>query len=115
MGELNSTKGSNRLQLWLIGGLAAVAAVAITALLVNIFEHKQEAKNPFYRVVELKDHIEDPAVWGKNFPMQYDGYQRTGDMKQTHFVRSENSMGFHADGECLRVLGDAIDLCRKGQ
>jgi len=31
------------------------------------------------------------------------------------FVISENSMGFHADGECLRVLGDAIDLCRRGQ
>jgi nitrite reductase (cytochrome c-552) len=31
------------------------------------------------------------------------------------FVMSENSMGFHADGESLRVLGDAINLCRKGQ
>ena len=31
------------------------------------------------------------------------------------FVMSENSMGFHADGECLRVLGNAINLCRKGQ
>lgn len=24
-------------------------------------------------------------------------------------------MGFHADGECLRVLGDAINFRRKGQ
>jgi nitrite reductase (cytochrome c-552) len=31
------------------------------------------------------------------------------------FVMSENSMGFHADGECLRVLGDVINFCRKGQ
>jgi nitrite reductase (cytochrome c-552) len=31
------------------------------------------------------------------------------------FVMSENSMGFHADGESLRVLGNAINLCRKGQ
>ena len=31
------------------------------------------------------------------------------------FVMSENSMGFHADGECLRVLGNAINFCRKGQ
>ena len=30
---------------------AAVAAVAAVALLVNIFERKQEARNPFYRVV----------------------------------------------------------------
>ena len=32
--------------------LAAIAAVAATALLVNIFEHRQEAKNPFYKTVE---------------------------------------------------------------
>ena len=67
-------KRSRRL---LIGAtvLAAVAAIAITALLINISERKQEAKNPFYRVVELNDTIDDPAIWGKNFPFQYDGYK----------------------------------------
>jgi nitrite reductase (cytochrome c-552) len=42
--------------------LAAIATVAVTALLINIFERKQEAKNPFYRVVELNDTIDDPAM-----------------------------------------------------
>src|SRR5437763_9124908 len=69
--------------------LAALAAVAITALLVNIFEHKQEARNPFYRVVDLNDNIEDPAIWGKNFPMQFDMYLRTVDMKRTLYGGSE--------------------------
>ena len=50
--------------------VVAVAAFGVTALLVNIFERKQEARNPFFRVVELTDETEDPAVWGKNFPMQ---------------------------------------------
>jgi nitrite reductase (cytochrome c-552) len=27
-------------------------------------------------VVELTDDTEDPAVWGKNFPLQYDDYKR---------------------------------------
>lgn len=90
MTELNPEKaGWSRRQLWLIGGVAAVAGIAITALLVNIFEHKQEAKNPFYRVVELDDHSEDPAVWGKNFPLQFDLYQRTVDMKRTLYGGSE--------------------------
>ena len=48
---------------------AAVAVAAVTALLVNIFERKQEARNPFFRVVELTDETEDPAIWGKNFPL----------------------------------------------
>ncbi|PYX96409.1 MAG: ammonia-forming cytochrome c nitrite reductase subunit c552, partial [Acidobacteria bacterium] len=69
--------------------LAALAAIAITALLVNIFEHKQEAKNPFYRVVELNDTIDDPAIWGKNFPLQYDLYLRTVDMQRTRYGGSE--------------------------
>jgi nitrite reductase (cytochrome c-552) len=56
--------------------IAAVASALVTlgvvALLVNIFEHKQEARNPFFRVVELTDDTEDPAIWGKIFPQQYD-------------------------------------------
>ena len=47
----------------LAGGAAAVLAMF---LLINIFEKKQEAKNPFFRVVELTDDTEDPAIWGKN-------------------------------------------------
>ena len=56
---------------------------------MNIFERKQEARNPFYRVVELTDDTEDPAVWGKNFPLQYDDYRRTVDQVRTRFGGSE--------------------------
>src|SRR5687767_11676979 len=69
--------------------LAAVAAVAVTALLVNIFQRQQEARNPFYRVVELNDETVDPAAWGKNFPLQYDGYKRTVDQVRTRHGGSE--------------------------
>ncbi|HOD51921.1 MAG TPA: ammonia-forming cytochrome c nitrite reductase subunit c552 [Candidatus Hydrogenedentes bacterium] len=88
----------NRLRLspkrvfWLSATLAltvAVAAFGVTALLVNIFERKQEARNPFFRVVEITDETEDPAVWGKNFPLQYDLYKRTVDMQRTKFGGSE--------------------------
>ncbi|MSS73187.1 MAG: ammonia-forming cytochrome c nitrite reductase subunit c552 [Candidatus Latescibacteria bacterium] len=69
--------------------IATLAAVGGMALLVNILERKQEARNPFYRVVELTDDTEDPAVWGKNFPMQYDGYRRTVDQVRTRYGGSE--------------------------
>ncbi len=69
--------------------VTAIAAVGLTALLVNIFERKQEAKQPFFRVVELTDDTEDPAVWGKNFPQQYDRYMRTVDQVRTRFGGSE--------------------------
>src|SRR5687767_5336387 len=73
----------------LIAVLAAVLAVGATALLVNIFQRQQEARSPFYRVVELNDEIVDPAVWGKNFPLQYDGYRRTVDQVRTRYGGSE--------------------------
>ncbi len=69
-----------------VGGAASIFAIL---LLINIFEKKQEAKNPFFRVVELTDEIEDPAVWGKNFPLQYDAYLRTVDQQRTRFGGSE--------------------------
>lgn len=54
--------------LLLVAVVAALAAAGGTALLVNIVERKQEARNPFYRVVELTDETEDPAVWGRISP-----------------------------------------------
>jgi nitrite reductase (cytochrome c-552) len=70
-------------------GVVGLATAGATALLVNIFERKQEARNPFYRVVELTDDTEDPAIWGKNFPLQYDSYKRTVDQVRTRFGGSE--------------------------
>ena len=73
--------------------LAAVAAALVTlgvaALLTTIIERKQEARNPFYRVVELTDTTVDPAVWGRNFPQQYDDYRKTVDMVHTRYGGSE--------------------------
>ena len=78
-----------RRRVLLIALIAVVAAFAGFALLVTIVERKQEAKNPFFRVVELTDTTEDPAVWGKNFPLQYDGYKRTLDQVRTRYGGSE--------------------------
>ncbi|MEW6128557.1 MAG: ammonia-forming cytochrome c nitrite reductase subunit c552 [Acidobacteriota bacterium] len=69
--------------------IATLGAIAGAALLINIFERKQEGRNPFYRVVDLTDETEDPEVWGKNFPLQYDGYKRTVDQIRTRYGGSE--------------------------
>ena len=69
--------------------LVAAATFGVTALLVNIFQHKQEARNPFFRVVDLDDNTVDPQIWAKNFPQQYDGYARTVDMQRTRHGGSE--------------------------
>jgi nitrite reductase (cytochrome c-552) len=73
----------------LLALIATAAAAGALALLVSIFERKQEARQPFFRVVELSDTTQDPAVWGRNFPHQYDSYRRTVDQQRTRFGGSE--------------------------
>ncbi len=73
----------------LVAVASAVVTFALTALLINIHGHKQEERNPFYRVVELNDETDDPAVWGKNFPQQYDQYRKTVDQVRTKYGGSE--------------------------
>jgi len=88
--ESTTSRGS-----WSSGWLVATAAIAalvtlgLAALLTNIFQRQQEARDPFYRVVELTDTTVDPAVWGENFPIQYDLYSRTVDMVRTRYGGSE--------------------------
>jgi nitrite reductase (cytochrome c-552) len=86
--ETQKPRSRTRTLLWAVA-LTAVATAGITALLMNIFERKQEARNPFFRVVELTDDTVDPALWGKNFPMQYDAYKRTVDQQRTSYGGSE--------------------------
>ena len=85
-----SRAGLSRVALLIVVALvAAAAAAAATAMLVNIYTRKDEAQNPFFRVVELTDETEDPEIWGKNFPLQYDGYKRTVDQVRTRYGGSE--------------------------
>jgi hypothetical protein len=75
--EAQAAHESRRRSIGWMAGIAiaaAVCAVGGLGLLMNVMERKQEGRNPFFRVVELTDDTEDPAVWGKNFPMQYDDY-----------------------------------------
>ncbi len=87
-----ATKPRRRRALLLVGAAAlagALAAAGVAALLVNISNRKHEAQNPYFRVVELTETTVDPAIWGKNFPGQYDGYRRTVDQIRTRYGGSE--------------------------
>ncbi|HYC77280.1 MAG TPA: ammonia-forming cytochrome c nitrite reductase subunit c552 [Planctomycetota bacterium] len=72
-----------------VGVVSALAAAGAFWLLVDVMEKRQEARNPFFRVVELDDRTVDPATWGRNFPLQYDDYRRTVDQKRTRYGGSE--------------------------
>jgi len=65
--------------------LVAVGTVGVAVLLVTIFEHKQEARNPYVRLAEVDEVTTDPVPWGTNWPYQYDTYKRSVDTAETEF------------------------------
>jgi nitrite reductase (cytochrome c-552) len=74
---------------WLLPVLAFVGVAGLTvlllALLTNIFERKQEARQPFVRVVEVTEDTLDPKVWGQNWPYEYDSYLKTATPTTTKY------------------------------
>lgn len=65
--------------------VVAAFAAASAALLTDIFRKKTEERNPYVRVVEVGEDDTDPAKWGKNWPLQYDGYRRTALPTKTRY------------------------------
>jgi nitrite reductase (cytochrome c-552) len=72
----------------------AAATAGVTALLLNVGERKAEERTPFVRLVEVDEDTTDPAVWGTNWPKQYDTYLLTAQATNTTF-------GGHGGSEAL--------------
>ena len=69
--------------------IVALLTAGLTALLVNIIQRKDEGQEPFTKVANIDDKTVDPAIWGQNFPIQYDLYKRTVDQQRTSHGGSE--------------------------
>ena len=78
---------------WLLYGAAIVIVagltIAVLLLMQNIFARQREAEQVVFRIVELDEQTIDPAVWGRNFPRQYDSYLRTVDQVRTEHGGSD--------------------------
>ncbi|WP_306601385.1 ammonia-forming cytochrome c nitrite reductase subunit c552 [Geothrix sp. 21YS21S-2] len=72
-------------RLGLIAAAAAAGTILVLLLNANISKHKAEASKTSVRVVDMDEKSVDPAIWGKNFPRQYDGYLRTIERSGTKY------------------------------
>jgi nitrite reductase (cytochrome c-552) len=77
----SSTNIPRRSWLWIgaafLAGLLLMAGIA--ALLTNIQARKGEVSQYPLRIVQIGANELDPAVWGKNFPREYDSFIKTKD------------------------------------
>lgn len=60
-----------------------LTALAVAALAVVLMGQKTDDPYP------IDDGVEDPAVWGKVFPLHYELYKKTVDMERTKYGGSE--------------------------
>jgi nitrite reductase (cytochrome c-552) len=68
-----------------IAAVCAIGGAAATAIVLNVAERKAEGRQPWVRNVEVTEDTTDPAVWGKNWPRQYDSYLLTAQSTRTRF------------------------------
>ena len=65
--------------------LTATLTVAILLLRENIATRKAEARQVAFTLVDLNEQTLDPAIWGRTFPRQYDGYRQTSELTGTRY------------------------------
>ncbi len=84
--------------------VSAGATAGIAYLLFNIYQRKEEGKQHFFKLVELDEDTIDPALWGKNFPRQYDGYKKTTELYQPKVGGSEVIDRLEADPNLKKLF-----------
>jgi len=87
---MNSSRLTDRrgMALWayvVLIALVAGATFAVLMLYQNIVARKAEATQHVFKVAEINEKTVDPAIWGKNYPRQYDSYLRTADKYSTKY------------------------------
>lgn len=55
------------------------AAFGAAALLISIRQHKIEAAQYPLQILKISKNELDPAVWGRDFPREYDSFMKTSD------------------------------------
>ncbi len=73
----SGSRRANAMLFLLVFLVAAVSAALVTWVLIVMFGHKQEARTPFVRVVEVTESTTDPEPWSRNWPNQFDGWKST--------------------------------------
>src|SRR4051794_20708475 len=86
--------------------VTAAVTFGLAALLMNIAQHKREAREHYVQLVGLTEDTVDPAEWGKNFPRQYDGYRRTVDDERSGHGGSDGlaPSKLEADPRLVRIF-----------
>ncbi|MFK7758557.1 MAG: ammonia-forming cytochrome c nitrite reductase subunit c552 [Phycisphaerales bacterium] len=74
---LQSNRPGRVILLVLVFLVAVIGTLGVTWVLITMFGHKQDARQPFVRLAEINELNTDPEPWGQNWPHQFDGWKAT--------------------------------------
>jgi len=86
-----------------------ILTVAITGLLISIFEHKQESRLTYLKITDIAQDEPDPARWKENFPQEYDDYLKT---MRTSELADYSKYGRYGGSEAYSKLDKYPDFKR---
>ena len=77
----------DRPALWagIVACASAIGTVLVMALHANISNRIAEAREIGFKLADLDERTIDPVLWAKNFPRQFDGYQKTVERLSTKY------------------------------
>jgi nitrite reductase (cytochrome c-552) len=102
---------SSRWTYVLLSAAVAAATFLLTLLLMNIRQRKQEARTTHVAIVALTENTLDPAVWGRDFPREFDTFQRNTEMHATKYGGSVPFSHLERDPRLKRIFaGYAFEL-----
>lgn len=84
--------------------VVAAATAGVMLLGLNVVERKAEGERAVFDLEELSEDTVDPALWGRNFPRQFDSYQRTVDTQRTRYGGSEAVSRLEADPRLVTIF-----------
>jgi nitrite reductase (cytochrome c-552) len=88
----------------LLSGAVAAATFVVTMVLVNIQERKREGRETHVAVVALTENTVDPAVWGRDFPREFDTFERNREMLATKYGGSVPFSHLERDPRLTRIF-----------
>lgn len=88
---------------------AFILTVLVVALLINIFEHQQESRIAYLKIVDIPSDAIAPEIWKQNFPREYDGHMKT---LRTAELINYSRWGRYGGSESFSKLDKSPDLKR---
>ncbi|HXN45275.1 MAG TPA: ammonia-forming cytochrome c nitrite reductase subunit c552 [Bryobacteraceae bacterium] len=88
----------------LLSGAVAAATFLVTMVLVNIQDRKREGRETHVAVVAVTENTVDPAIWGRNFPREFDSFERNREMQATKYGGSVPFSHLERDPRLKRIF-----------